>query len=135
MCELKIRVTPETKPCFASPCCHWTGAHDARGYARVKLRGSSTYVRRVLFEENGRKLPRNRHVVALCGDPGCVNAEHLVVGTERETKKLAHRGFYSVGMIWTAKRALERGETTLAFLSRVCGISKPLLARAMAACD
>lgn len=71
-------------------CVMWPGAVDKDGYGFVKIRGKQKRAHRVAMEKRlGRDLKPTEIVMHLCHHPGCVNANHLKVGTVAENSQMA----------------------------------------------
>ena len=114
----KIRVTDTIPFGLATPCWAWTGAHDQRGYARVRVGGRVAYVRRVALECHGAVLGRRRHVISLCRDPGCVSPSHHLVGTKEEARDFGRFGRFRATDFVVAQLAISNGEITTRAVSQ-----------------
>ena len=131
----KIRVTGFTPPGLAAPCWDWTGAHDSRGYARVKVAGKSGYVRRLILDLVPSTLKRNHFIISLCRRPGCVNPDHHLIGKKNEVRAFGRWGHLCVGSLWQARQLIEAGEMTSGALARCWRISESLLAEGIKRCS
>ena len=130
----KMRVTETVPFGLATPCWAWAGAHDQRGYARVRFGRRVTYVRRAVLECQGVALGKRRHVISLCRDPGCVNPSHHLVGTKEEARDFGRFGRFRASDLVVAQLAISRGEITKRAFARLVKISERLLVEGMSRC-
>ena len=72
-------------------CWEWTGAIDARGYARFRLRERNALAHRVAYEHCVGPVPKGLDLDHLCRNHPCVNPEHLEPVTRRENLRRGHR--------------------------------------------
>lgn len=64
-----------------SGCWLWRGVVDRKGYGRIKVDGRRVSATRIALAMIGIEVPKNMLVCHRCDVPGCVNPEHLFVGT------------------------------------------------------
>jgi hypothetical protein len=126
----KTVVTDVHVPGLAGCCWAWRGAHDDAGRPRIKFRGESRQVRRLVLEASNEPLTSRDHVVPLCGNPSCINPAHLVRGTAEERGAFGRNGRIGLGDLWAAKRLMTAQEATADALSACLGISTRLIAEA-----
>ena len=130
----KIRITETVPLGLATPCWAWAGAHDQRGYARVRVGGRAAYVRRIALQCHGVALGKRRHVISLCRDPGCVNPSHHLVGTKEEARDFGRFGRFRATDFVVAQMAIANGEITTKAFARLVRISERLLVEGMSRC-
>jgi len=65
-------------------CVHWTGNHSDKGYAKLDWKGRSRRAHRLAWEAANGPIPPGLCVLHRCDNPGCVNIEHLWLGTQLE---------------------------------------------------
>lgn len=59
-------------------CWRWTGYTDRKGYGQMKVEGKARWAHRILHLLFRGGLPEGEHVHHICGNPSCVNPEHLM---------------------------------------------------------
>lgn len=61
---------------FATPCFAWQGATDRSGYGQLRVAGKVCMAHRVAYAEQYGELPKGVRLKPLCGQRGCVRADH-----------------------------------------------------------
>lgn len=77
----KIRKTPD--------CWVWTAATDSDGYGQVKVDGRYRRAHRVAWEMTNGPIPDGMVIDHRCGNPSCVNPDHLRATTH--SQNMQHR--------------------------------------------
>jgi len=66
----------------ANGCLEWQGMRDKDGYARFGEKAK--IVSRILYEKKHGAIPEGMCVCHVCDNPGCVNIDHLWLGTVKQ---------------------------------------------------
>ena len=65
--------------------CHeWTGWRDAEGYGSICINRERFRAHRIAFSLSSEDDIRGMCILHKCDNPGCVNFEHLVLGTHKD---------------------------------------------------
>lgn len=80
-----------------SECIEWQGAKDANGYGRLTIQRRQLYAHRWTWEQAYGPVPQGLCVCHHCDNPGCINLDHLWLGTKEDNwndmrTKQRHRG-------------------------------------------
>lgn len=87
------------KPDAQSGCWNWTRSKTPAGYGYTTLRGRRVPAHRAMFMlANGVSLETKQFVCHKCDNPGCVNPDHMFVGSQTDNmqdmlKKKRHVSF------------------------------------------
>ena len=71
-------------------CLLWRGAHG-HGYPRISINRKSALASRYAWERVNGPIPSGLFVCHKCDNPGCVNVEHLFLGTQKDNMSDASR--------------------------------------------
>lgn len=82
--DLKTRFWAKVSPCPLTGCWWWTASPGPYGYGEIGVDGRTKKANRVAWELEYGPIPVGLHVLHRCDTPGCVNPEHLWLGTNVE---------------------------------------------------
>lgn len=131
--ELEKRFEGNVELIPFSACHYWTGRLNSDGYGVLTVEGRDFRAHRAAVAIRDGVEPSD-HVLHSCDNPGCVNPDHLRVGTQAENMADAaarqrlplglthHRGRLSEGDVRNIIAACDRGEAT-GDLARRYGVS------------
>jgi hypothetical protein len=69
------------------PCIEFEGGHDSWGYGVVSQGTTLVGAHRVEWAKRKGEIPDGLHVLHKCDNPGCINIDHLFLGTHQDNMK------------------------------------------------
>lgn len=124
--RLMDRVHPEPN----SGCWLWTGGVNGNGYGLSFLPGGKMVTaHRAMLIAHGATLTSEDVVMHRCDMPGCVNPEHLQIGTQADNMrdmnaKNRHRPSHKIPPDWRERIRKDGGEVPARYLAWWFGVSR-----------
>lgn len=57
---------------------------DNMGYTRINIGNKQERLARVIWLQSGRRIPKGKILIHKCGDPKCINIDHLAVVDKKD---------------------------------------------------
>ncbi len=117
-------------------CWPWTRNKNKQGYGVIKVDGKNRYAHRIAWSLVRGPVPAKTLVCHHCDNPGCVNPDHLFLGTWHDNKMDAvaknrqARG-HRIGVsklnnedVWNIRIAYAKGDTSYPKLAKTYGVTQ-----------
>jgi hypothetical protein len=128
----------------ATGCLVWQGAHDAKGYGRVRYRGRVVRPHRLAWElSRHRRVPAGKLVTHRCDNPPCFEPRHMRLGTPQSNMReaslrgrLCHgerhpRAKLTGSVVAEARSVHQAGLATFAVLAAESGVAPATIREAV----
>ena len=134
--SLETRIAFHSRP-HPSGCILWSGPLHSWGYGTIEYKGKGYQAHRVAWALANGPIPDGMFICHKCDVPGCVNVDHLFVGTHDDNMRdkaekgraPALRGEANANSKLTDEKVLEiRADKRAAYrIARDFGVSKTLI--------
>jgi hypothetical protein len=74
-------------------------------------------------------------VISLCGQHGCVNPHHHLLGAVQDAEKFGRWGYIGVGDLCLARKLIEAKEASVEVVAEAWQVPKQLLSEALTRCE
>ena len=101
-----------------SGCLLWLGSVDTLGYGRIYYRGKRRKVHRLIYELAHNADINSLFVCHKCDNPGCVNPNHVFIGTAKDnTSDAVSKG--RMGLLGSLNRSAKLTEREVMEIKRI----------------
>lgn len=99
LCERARQLVPKQKT--STGCLLWQGPLRSSGHGYLSIQGQAYLAHRLIFEAHNGPIPPKKFILQTCGNPQCVNIEHLVLsnraqGARKKTIKVPRKERYKI---------------------------------------
>ena len=98
---LAMRLEKHSKANALTGCIEWFGAKDGCGYGKLFINKKTVSAHRIAYQLAHGPIPVGLWVLHRCDNPGCINPDHLFLGTAKDN---------SVDRNSKGRNAFQRGE-------------------------
>lgn len=117
-------------------CWEWTGYRLKSGHGQFGTSKKVGYAYRFSWELHNGKIPKGKCILHKCDNGGCVNPEHLFIGTQADNVRDMHeknRGKYSLTkeQVTKIKQEYQFRKVTQDMLASKYSVSRGVIGRAL----
>lgn len=116
-------------------CWEWTGHRQTQGYGQVQVNAKLWTAHRLAWTLYNGPIPDGKLICHSCDNPGCVNPEHLFLGTHADNMEDMVAKNRSKGPEWTEEQRQRRGQASREWWQNATAAEKAAIQKAPRGAD